>query len=132
MKTVLSFKVAATLSAYRIVCLNGTENTVAYQTTAQQLPVGITIDTVKDTNQGIPVAVAGSIAKLSFIDSVTSGTLVTSDMSTGQGVPLAHPTTSTSETLSAAYVGVLIGATVNTTGTVADVLVMPGFIRGST
>lgn len=131
MKTnVLSFKVASTLLAYRIVAMNGTANTVGYPANAQALPVGVTIDTVKDTNQAIPVAVAGSIARLYFNDSVTSGSLVQAD-SSGRGVPLAHPDTATSSTLSAAYLGILIDAKVNSTATVANVFVMPGFIRGS-
>ena len=131
MKTnVLSFKVASTLLAYRIVAMNGTANTVGYPANAQALPVGVTIDTVKDTNQAIPVAGPGSIARLYFNDSVTSGSLVQAD-SSGRGVALAHPDTATSSTLSAAYVGVLIDAKVNSTATVANVFVMPGFIRGS-
>lgn len=127
---VLSFKVASTLSAYRAVALNGTAETVGYPANAQTLPIGVTLDTVKDITQAIPVAGPGSIAKLLFDDSVTSGSLVKSD-SSGRGVPISHPTTSTSATLSAAYLGVLVGAKVNSTGTVADVFIMPGFIRGS-
>jgi len=131
MKTnVLSFKVASTLLAYRVVAMNGTANTVGYPANAQTLPVGVTIDTVKDITQAIPVAGPGSIARLYFNDSVSSGGLVQSD-SSGRGVALAHPDTATSSTLSAAYVGVLIDAKVNSTATVADVFVMPGFIRGS-
>lgn len=131
MKTnVLSFKVATTLSAYRCVALNGTAETVAYPGSPQILPIGITLDTVKDITQAIPVAGPGSIAKLYFNDSVTSGALVKSDTS-GRGAVLTHPTTSTSSTLAAAYIGVLVGATVNVTGSLADVFVMPGFTRGS-
>jgi len=128
---VQSFKVAATLAAYRAVALNGTANTVGYPANPQTLPIGITLDTVKDITQAIPVAGPGSIAKLLFDDSVTSGTLVAVDTS-GRGVPIAHPATSTSSTLSAAYLGVLVDATVNSTATVARVFIAPGFIRGST
>ncbi len=127
---VLSFKVAATLLAYRIVGMNGTANTVGYPASAQVLPVGVTIDTVKDATQAIPVAGPGSIAKVYFNDSCASGALVQSDTS-GRGVVLAHSDTATSSTLSAAYVGVLVAAKVESTATVADVFVMPGFIRGS-
>ncbi len=127
---VLSFRVAATLLAYRCVGMNGTANTVGYPANAQVLPVGVTIDTVKDITQSIPVAGPGSIARLYFNDSVTSGALVQSDTS-GRGVPIAHPATATSSTLSAAYLGVLIDAKVNSTATVANVFVMPGYIRGS-
>ncbi len=126
----LSFRVAATLDAYRCVALNGTAETVGYPANPQTLPIGVTIDTVKDITQGIPVAGPGSIAKLYFNDSVTSGSLVASDTS-GRGVPIAHQVTATSSTLSAAYLGVLITAKVNTTGTIADIFVLPGFIRGS-
>lgn len=127
---VLSFKVAATLAAYRVVGMNGTANTVGYPANAQVLYVGVTIDTVKDITQSIPVAGPGSIARLYFNDSVTSGSLIQAD-SSGRGVPIAHQTTATSQTLSAAYLGVLVDAKVNSTGTVANVFVMPGFIRGS-
>lgn len=131
MKTnVLSFKVAATLDAYRVVGMNGTAETVGYPANPQTLPIGITLDTVKDATQGIPVAGPGSIAKLYFNDSVASGALVASDTS-GRGVPLAHPATSTASTLAAAYIGVLVAAKVEVTGTVAGVFVMPGFTRGS-
>jgi hypothetical protein len=131
MKTnVLSFKVASTLLAYRIVGHNGTANTVGYPANAQTLPIGVTIDTVKDATQAIPVAVAGSIARVYFNDSCASGALVQSDTS-GRGVVLAHPDTATSSTLAAAYVGILLSAKVESTATVADVFVMPGFTRGS-
>lgn len=130
MKTnVLSFKVASTLSEYRVVAVTAAQ-TVGYPANAQALPIGVTIDTVKDVTQAIPVAGPGSIAKLYFNDSVNAASLVASD-SSGRGIPLAHPDTSTSSTLSAAYVGVLLTAKVNTTGTIADILVLPGFIRGS-
>jgi hypothetical protein len=130
MKSVVnSFKVASTLAAYRAVAISAA-NTVGYPANAQTLPIGITIDTVKDITQAIPVAGPGSIAKMTFDDSVSAGALVKSD-SSGRGVPLAHPATSTSATLSAAYVGVLVDAKVESTGTVANVYIMPGFIRGS-
>lgn len=132
MKTnVLSFKVASTLEAYRVVGLNGTANTVGYPANLQALPIGITLDTVKDATQGIPVAGPGSIAKLYFNDSVSSGALVASD-SSGRGVPISNPATSTSSTLAAAYIGLLVAAKVEATGTVADVFVLPGYTRGST
>lgn len=132
MKTtnVLSFKVVATLAAYRAVALNGTASTVGYPANAQSLPIGVTIDTVKDVNQAIPIAGPGSVARLYFQDSVTSGSLVQSD-SSGRGVALAHPDTSTASTLSAAYLGILVGPKVNAAGVIEDVLIMPGFIRGS-
>ena len=119
---VQSFKVAATLTTYRGVYLNGTANTVAYLNTLTSLPVGITIDDVTDTNQGIAVAMVGSIAKLYFNDTVTSGALVQIDAS-GRGVPFAAAATATAQNH---YIGVLVGATVAATGTIANVLVQPG------
>ena len=115
---VCSFNVAATLSAYCGVYLNGTANTVGYPTTTASQPIGVLTDVVLDTNQAIPVQVDG-IADLLFNDSVASGELVALD-SSGRGVP------SVALTASVTYViGRLIGAKVNTTGTVAKILVMP-------
>lgn len=125
----LSFKVAATLAAQRVVAAaSGTANTVQYPESAQKLPLGITVDTVKDTNQAIPVSGPGNIEKLYFNDTVTSGALVGFDTS-GRGVPFSMPNTATVATLTVAYVGVLVGPSVDATGTIADVFVMPGFIR---
>jgi len=116
-----SFKVASTLTSQRGVYLNGTANTVAYPNTTSALPVGITIDDVKDTNQAIAVAHVGAIAKLYFNDTVTSGAKVALD-SSGRGVPYAEGSTTSDE----AYVGFLLGDTVAATGTVANVLIQPG------
>lgn len=124
-----SFKVLATLAAQRFVsCLSSTANTVEYPPSSDVLPIGITKDTVKDTNQAIPVAVVGEITKLYFNDTVTSGKLVASD-SSGRGIPFTLAQTTTSLTLPSAYGGVLLGPSVALTGTVANVLVMPGFIK---
>lgn len=116
----LSFKVNATIPAYRIVTfLTGTANTVKLPATASELPVGITEDTVLDTTNAIPVAVAG-IQKLYFNDTVTSGSYVASN-NAGQGVPHVNVTAGSF------VVGVLIGPTVAATGTIADVLINPHF-----
>lgn len=123
-----SFKVAATLAAQRIVALNGTADTVGYPSANQTLPIGVTLDTVKDTTQAIPVACVGSIAKLYFNDTVSSGALVQSD-SSGRGVPFTLANTTTALTLASAYVGILVGASVAATATVANILVQPGFDR---
>jgi len=125
-----SFKVDATLEAYRFVALTGTANTVGYPNANTRLPIGITIDTVKEITQGIPVACVGEIAKLFFNDTVSAGGLVASDTS-GRGVPFTLAATTTSVTLSAAYGGILVGAAVSATGTLADVLVMPGYEAGA-
>lgn len=125
----LSFKVSSTLAAQRWVSnLSSTANTVEYPPSANVLPIGITLDTVLDTNQAIPVAPVGAVAKLLFNDTVTSGKLVGSD-SSGRGIPFALAATTTTLTLPSAYGGVLIGPSVAETATVANVLIMPGFQR---
>lgn len=116
----ISFKVAATLPAYRIVVMStATANTVKLSAAVTELPVGVTTDTVLDTNQAIPVAIAG-IAKVYFNDSCASGGLVEAD-SSGRGV--AHTALSTGSYV----IGTLIGPKVEDTGTIADVLINPFF-----
>jgi len=117
----LSFKVNATLSAYRgVMASTTTAQSVDYPASSLDLPVGITLDTVKDTTSSIEVAGPGNIAKLYFNDTVASGKLVALD-SSGRGVPFVNVTAG------AAFVGTLIGPTVAATGTIADVFIMPGF-----
>ena len=119
-KAPISFKPNATISAYRIVtCLTGTANSVKVPASASELPLGITVDTVLDTTNSIPVEVTG-IAKLYFNDTVTSGAYVASN-SAGQGVPHVNVTAGSF------VVGVLVGPTVAATGTIADVLINPHF-----
>lgn len=115
-----SFKVGTTIAAYRgVVMLTSTADTVKIAASALELPIGITLDTVRDTTASIPVAIAG-IAKLFFNDSVTSGKMVALN-NAGQGVPHV-------DTTAGSYViGTLIGPTVNTTGSVQDVLINPFF-----
>jgi hypothetical protein len=127
-----SFRVATTLSAYRVVsALSSTAYSVAYPEGNQRLPLGITTDTVKDTTGSIPVAGPGEIKKLYFNDTVTSGQLVSGDTS-GRGVPFVlGAQTSSGATITACYVGVLIGPKVDATGTLADVYIQPGFARGT-
>lgn len=116
----LSFKVNATIAAYRIVTpLTSTANTVKVPAAATERPIGITVDTVLDTTSSIPVKVAG-IAPLYFNDTVTSGNMVASN-NAGQGVP--HVDT----TAGSYIVGVLVGPTIAATGTIADVLIQPHF-----
>ncbi len=126
--TPLSFLVATTLAAQRIVTAStSTANTVIFPATNQDLPLGISVDTVLETTGSIPIAISG-IAKLFFNDTVPSGMLVQSD-SSGRGVPFTLADTTTALTLASAYVGTLIGASVVTTATIADVLINPGFDR---
>lgn len=117
----LSFKVNATLSAYRGVCMaTATANTVKLAGGASECPIGITANDVKDTTQAIEVAGAGNIQKLYFNDTVGSGKLVALD-SSGRGVPHVDVTAGSW------VIGQLVGEAVAATGTIADVLVMPMF-----
>jgi hypothetical protein len=112
-----SFKVASTLAANRIVYLSAA-NTVAYGLSVTNCPIGITTDTVLDTTQAIPVAIHG-IVDLYFNDSVAAGALVASN-TLGMGVPFV------ALSATASYcIGTLVDVKVNTTGTVAKVLIRP-------
>lgn len=126
-----SFKVLTTLAAYRVVTIaSTTANTVSYPETNTALPVGITVDTVLDTINSIPVACYG-IADLYFNDTCAAGALVAADTS-GRGVPFTiGGQTSTSFTIMSAYIGKLVGPAVSATGTIAKVLIQPGFARGT-
>jgi len=129
-KQVESFKVSTTLSAYRVVSLLSiTANTVAYPESSQYPFIGVTNDTVRDVNTAIPVQTHGR-AKLYFNDTCTAGNLVGSD-SSGRGIPFSLPNTTTSVSLASQYIGILLGASVAATGTVAEILVNPGFVRTS-
>jgi hypothetical protein len=114
-------KYNTTISAYRIVtALTGTANTVKVPASASELPIGVSLNTVLDTALSGPIAGPGSIAKLYFNDTVTSGAYVASD-SSGRGVPHVNVTAGSF------VVGILIGASVAATGTIADVLILPHF-----
>jgi len=121
-----SFRAATTLAAYRIVAVTAAE-TVGYPASNQALPIGVTVDSNEDTTTAIPVAMAG-IAKVEFNDTVSAAGLVSSD-SSGKGVPFTLADTTTALTLASAYLGPLLGAAVAATGTIADVVIMPGFDR---
>ena len=125
-----SYKVVTTLTAYRVVAaVSGTANTVQYPEATTKMPLGITIDDVKDTNQAIPVQCNG-IAKLQFNDTVTSGQLVGFDTN-GLGVPYS-PASGAGFTTTAAVtgiIGVLVGPTVAATGTIAQVQILPQIMR---
>lgn len=125
---VLSYKVAATLSAYRVVAAaSGSANTVQYPEAASKMPLGVTIDDVKDATSSIPVQVNG-IAKLYFNDTVTSGLLVGFDTS-GRGIPYTPAVTSTGLTIPTGVIGTLVGPTVAATGTIAEVHLHPQLMR---
>ena len=126
-KKVHSFKVATTLSAERIVAVTAA-NTVGYPANNQALPIGVTLDSVKDTNQAIPVVMTGERARLYFNDTVAAAGLVSSD-SSGRGIPFTLANTTTALTLASAYVGILLGDAVAATATVAEILIQPSFGR---
>ena|SRR3990167_4534694 len=117
----LSFGVLSTLAAYRIVAANtaGSYN-VAYPSAATVQPIGVTLDEPQDTTSSIPIAGPGTIAKVFFNDTMSTGSFVAADAS-GRGVP--HVDT----TAGSYIVGRLIGPNVAATGTLADVLIMPFF-----
>jgi hypothetical protein len=117
----LSFKVATTLLAYRIVThTTGTAWMVKYPAATSECPIGITTDTVLDTNCAIPVATSG-IQKCYFVDSCASGQFVVSD-SSGRGAPF------TAASAGAYVIGSLVGPKVEDTGTIADILINPMWI----
>ncbi len=117
---VKSFRVGTTLTANRIVThTTGTADVVKAPAGALELPIGITQDTVLDTTGSIPVKIAGT-SELFFNDTVTSGALVAADTA-GRGIPFVDATAG------ASFVGTLIDATIAQTGTIAKVLINPGF-----
>lgn len=123
-----SYKVSSTLTAYRAVAaVSGTADTVQYPESTQKMPLGVTIDDVKDTNQAIPVQEDG-IAKIEFNDTVTSGLLVGFDTN-GKGVPFTPANTSSGLTLPTGVIGTLIGPSVSATGTIAQVQLNPSLMR---
>lgn len=116
----ISMKANATISAYRVVvALTGTAQTVKLPASASELPLGISSDTILDTTSAIPVAIAG-IQNLYFNDTVTSGAYVAAD-SSGRGVPHVNVTAGSF------VIGTLIGPTIASTGTIAQVLINPHF-----
>lgn len=125
-----SFDVLTTLAAWRIVVAStGNASTVQYPDTITSLPLGITVDTVLDTSNAIPVQMNG-LAYCFFNDTVTSGGLVASD-SSGRAIPFSLAMTSTAISRPSAFVGILVGPTIAATGTIAQIAIHPGFDRVS-
>jgi hypothetical protein len=117
----ISLKASTTIPAYYIVtAVTGTANSCKVAAAATDLPLGVSADTVLDTNLAIPVIFSG-IAKVYFNDSCASGALVASNAA-GQGV--AHASASAGSYV----IGTLIGPKVEATGTIANVLVNPFWI----
>jgi hypothetical protein len=126
-----TFKVAATLAAMRIVSgVTGTGFTVQYPPNAASFHYGVTTDQPYDTVSSISVATAGERAKLFFNDTVTSGQPVGADTS-GRGVPIVMGETTAANTLTVCTIGPLIGKSVASTGTLAEILVQPGYLKGT-
>ena len=118
-----SFKVASTLAAFRIVGMGPTAETVVYPTATSTPILGVSIDTVLDTTSALPVKTHG-LQKVTFNDTVAAAGLVTADTN-GNAVPY------TAATAASWYVGVLVGAAVTATGTVANIMIMPGYASTS-
>lgn len=124
-----SFKVLTTLPAFRIVAgVSSTANTVQLPESAQNPFIGVTQDTVRDTNTAIPVRTLGR-SKLFMNQTVAAGQLVGADTS-GRGIVFTLPNTTTSLSVASQYIGVLLGAE-SGTGTISEILVRPGYVRSS-
>ena len=122
MRNIQSFRVSTTLAAQRIVThLTGTAEAVKVPASTAEKPIGITLDTVKDTTSAIPVAMGGELAYILFDDTVATGANVGSDAS-GRGVPV------TATTVGVWSIGTLVGPAVAATGTIAQVLIDPAFL----
>jgi len=116
----ISFKVRATLSAYRIVAHDTAgAGFVVYPSAASAQPIGITVNDVKDINESIAVCLSGP-QKCYFNDTMSSGSLVASD-SSGRAVPHVDVTAGSY------IIGRLMGNAVTQTGTLALVNVNPFF-----
>lgn len=122
-----SFKIADTITANRAVYISAS-NTVAVLNTTTSMPIGITVESRGYTATGVAVACTGEIARLYFNDSCTATQLVGVDNS-GRGIGITYGLTSTAISVTAAYIGVLVDGKVNATGTLARVLIQPGFAR---
>lgn len=112
----ISMKVAATLAAKRIVKISAA-HTVDYASLTSDLAFGITTNGVTETNQAIPVAIAG-IAKVELANSINAGSLVAP---AALGLAALHV-----DTTAGSYV---VGKALETgvTGSVIQVLIQPHF-----
>lgn len=119
MDKALSLKVESTISAYRIV--KAYNQFARLCETITSCPIGVTVDTVLDINQSIPVQVSG-IALVEFGAHVTLGGMVAAGVD-GKGYPVAGIT------LAGTFVvGTLVGAA--NTNSIAEVLIAPKMIYG--
>jgi hypothetical protein len=127
-----SYKVLTTLAAYRVVAAADTQAFTAIYPAAVVAPIlGITKDTVKDTTNSIPVAGVGERALLLFNDTATTSSFVAADTA-GRGKKWTLNTSDTTTALtSTSYVGILVGPSVSSTGTIAEVYICPGLGKGA-
>lgn len=111
----VSFKVADSISAYRIVRVSAA-NTVAACSATTDIIAGVTTDNVASSSQAVPVQISG-IGKVYCNETMAAGVLVMTNAA-GQGIPFVEST-------AGVYVlGVLLD-TVSSTGTIANVLINP-------
>jgi len=133
MNNVRSFQVLTTLATQRFVCMaTGVANTVIFPPNVPSLVIGITIDSVKDATNSIPVVLPGGIAKVLCNDTFSAGSLISSD-SNGRAIPFTLALTSTSISAPASYAGMAIQGNELSTATavVVECLIMPGYDRVS-
>ena len=115
--SVHSFKAATTLAAYRAVYVSAA-NTVAYVNTISSAIIGVSMNSIGDTVQSIPIQLDG-IARIVCNDTFAAGALISADTA-GKGVPYAAVTAPTS------FIGVALEACA-ATGTVVQVVINPDF-----
>ncbi|SRR6266540_325827 len=111
----VSFKQADSIAAYRIVRITSSQ-TVALASATTDVLIGVTQDNANNSNQKVPVAIAG-IAKVYMNDTCAAGGPVTTDAS-GRGIPAVV------NTAGVYIIGHTLHA-VSATGTLAEVLLNP-------
>lgn len=124
---VLSYKMANSVSAMRVVSPDTAAMTCKLPASANVMPLGITIDDIDQASGVVPVKTTG-IADLVFAGSCTMGGFVTFD-SAGKGVEFAPASTTTGLTLGTGVVGINVGGVVTTANQVSKVQLAPQFIR---
>lgn len=113
----LSFKAGAVISAYRIVKMDSTANTVVVGAASTDKLLGVTQDDVIATGDAIPV-ITGGLAKVIFNDSCAVGGWVTTN-TLGAGIPAV------ATTAGIYVIGQLVGPAIQATGAVGEVNIQP-------
>lgn len=114
-----SFGVLTTLAAYRVVSLDtSAAQTVVYPPASTRPMIGVTLDTVKETTNFIPVQING-VAKVLFNDTVSAGGLVSADTS-GRAIGIG-----TLVSGGTYYIGVALQTVSNST-TIHEIVIQPG------